>query len=113
MNASTPINLQEYISRNGILDRTVSSNVYLLYISLGVSVTEAAFALIVSIWLARYQRSLTRTGPTIHERIRQRHEAYTGLMEWRLPVLIEILPMVALFALALFATFIRYSMSYL
>jgi len=111
MNASTPINLQQYVTQNEILDRTVSSNVYLLYISLGVSVTEAAFALIVSIWLTRYQRSLTGTGPTIHERIEQRHEAYTGLMEWRLPVLIEILPMVALFALALFATFIRYSMS--
>ena len=86
---------------------------YLLYISLGVSVIEAAFALIVSIWLNQYQLSLARTGRTVHERIRQRHEAYTGLMEWRLPIVIEILPMVALLALALFATFIRYSMSYL
>jgi len=113
MNASTPIDLQQYLTWNETFDPTVSSNVSLLYISLGVSITEAAFALIIIVWLTRYQRSLTGTGPTIHERIRQRHEAYTGLMEWRLPVLIEILPMVALGALCLFAIFIRYSVLYL
>ena len=105
MNASTPIDLQQYVTWNET--STVSPNVFLLYISLGISITEAAFALIIIVWLTRYQRSLTGTGPTIHERIRQRHEAYTGLMEWRLPMLIEILPMVALVALALFAAFIR------
>jgi len=108
MNASTPIDLQRYITWNENLDRTVFSSVFLLYISLAISISEASFALIISIWLTRYQRSLTRTGPTIHERIRQRHEAYAGLMEWRLPILVEILPIVALLALVLFAHFIRY-----
>jgi hypothetical protein len=84
-------------------------SVFLLYISFGISVTEAAFALIINVWLTRYQHSLTVTGPTIHDRIRKRYEAYTGLMDWRLPMLIESLPMVALLALLLFAVFIRYS----
>jgi len=113
MNASTPIDLQQYTTWNEVLGRTVFSSVFLLYISLAISISEASFALIVSIWLTRYQRSLSRTGPTIHERIRQRHEAYTGLMEWKLPFLIEILPIVALLALVLFALFIRYAMSFL
>jgi len=113
MNASTPIDFQQYLTWDETFNPTVSSNVSLLYISLGVSITEAAFALIIIVWLTRYQRSLTGTGPTIHERIRQRHEAYTGLMEWKLPVLIEILPMVALGALALFAAFIRHVLCFL
>jgi len=112
MNASTPIDLQQYTTWNEVLGRTVSSSVFLLYISLAISISEASFALIISIWLTRYERSLTKTGPTIHERIRQRHEAYTGLMEWKLPFLIEILPIVALLGLVLFALFIRYVISY-
>ena len=91
---------------------SVSPRVSLLYISLFISIAEAALALIISIWLTRYQHSLTRTEPMIHDRIRKRHESYTGLREWGLPILIEILPMVALVALGLFTSFIRYSMSY-
>ena len=90
----------------------VTSSVFYLYISLAISITVAAFALIISVWLIRYQRSLTGAGPTIHDRIRQRHENFVGLMEWRLPSMIEILPMVALVALLLFAEFIRYSICY-
>ena len=112
MNASSPIDLQRYITWDKTFDSMVTSSVFYLYISLAISITVAAFALIVSVWLIRYQRSLTGAGPTIHERIRQRHENFVGLMEWRLPTMIEILPMVALVALVLFANFIRYSMCY-
>jgi len=112
MNASSPIDLQRFITWDKTFDSMVTSSVFYLYISLAVSITVAAFALIVSVWLIRYQRSITRAGPTIHERIRQRHENFMGLMEWRLPIIIEILPMVALVSLFLFANFIRYSMCY-
>ena len=111
MNASAPIDLQQYVTSDEIFDSTLSGCIYLLYISLAVSITEAAFALFINIWLTRYLRSLTMTGATIHERIRQRQENYRGLMEWRLPMLIEILPIVALVALVLFAFFIRYFLS--
>jgi len=112
MNASSPIDLQRFITWDEMFDSMVTSSVFCLYISLAVSITVAAFALIVSVWLIRYQRSLTGAGPTIHERIRQRHENFMGLMEWRLPIMIEILPMVALVSLFLFSNFIRYSMCY-
>jgi len=112
MNASSPIDLQRFITWDETFDSMVTSSVFYLYISLAVSITVAAFALIISVWLIRYQRSITGAGPTIHERIRQRHENFMGLMEWRLPIMIEILPMVALVALVLFAEFIRYSMCY-
>ena len=112
MNASTPIDLQRYITWDKTFDWMVTSSVFYLYISLAISITVAAFALIVSVWLIRYQRSITGAGPTIHDRIRQRHENFMGLMEWGLPSMIEILPMVALVALVLFANFIRYSMCY-
>lgn len=39
-------------------------------------------------WLSRYQRSLTETRLTIHERSRRRH----GLMDWGLSHLIEFRP---------------------
>jgi hypothetical protein len=107
MNASSPIDLQQYLSWDAKFTSTVSSSVFLLYISLAVSVSEAAFALFISVWLSRHQRSLTETGPTIHERITKRHETYRGLMEWRMPILIEILPTVGLVALLFFAAFIR------
>ena len=112
MNASSPVDLQQYIGDKNF-DVVVTWNVFYLYISLAVSITVAAFALIISVWLIRYQRSLSGVGLTIHERIRQRHESFVGLMEWRLPIMIEILPIVALMALALFAQFIRYSMCYI
>jgi len=112
MNASTPIDLQRFTVWNKTFDSMVTSSVFYLYISLAISITVAAFALIINVWLIRYQRSLTGAGPMIQERIRQRHENFVGLMEWRLPIMIEILPMMALVSLALFAEFIRYSMCY-
>jgi hypothetical protein len=113
LNAMTPVDLQQYSPSNDKFDSTAwaRSSMFLLYISFGISVAEAAFALIINVWLTRYQHSLTGMGPTIHDRIRKRYEAYTGLMDWRLPMLIESLPMMALVALLLFAVFIRYSMS--
>jgi hypothetical protein len=113
MNASSPVDLQQYITWDEKFHWTVSASVFLLYISLAISVTVAAFALIISVWLTRCQRSLTETGPTIHERIRKRNEIYTGLMEWRIPILIEILPIVALVALGFFTIFIRYYISHI
>jgi len=114
MNAAsrTPIDLQQYVKWDETFNSTVSGNIFLLYISLALSVTEAAGALIISIWLTRYQRSLTKARPTIHESISKRHEAFRGLMDWKLPILIEILPMVATVSLVFFGVFIRYSISY-
>ena len=112
MKASSPVDLQRNIGDKTV-DLVVTYSVFCLYISLAISITVAAFALIISVWLMRYQRSLSGAGPIIHERIRQRHESFVGLMEWGLPIMIEILPIVALVALILFAEFIRYSMCYI
>ena len=113
MNASSPIDLEQYIRREKTpaTDQPVFTSAFLLYTSLAISIMVAALALVISIWLSRYQRSLTETGPTIHERIKKRHETYTGLIEWKLPTLIEILPVMAWTSLTMFTFFIRYSMS--
>jgi len=107
MNASTPIDLGHYVRKNEALDSiTAHSNVFLLYTSLAFSIAVAAFALTISIWLTRYRQLLSKTGMTIHEHIKKRHEAHRAMMEWRLPALIEMLPIVVLLALLVFAAFI-------
>jgi len=89
MNASTPIDLEQFLW----LDDN-SRNMYqfqnsVLYTSLTISIMVATLAMAAKLWLVRYNREVTTSGPP-RACAKRRQEAYAGLVAWKL------LPMPAL-----------------
>jgi len=106
MNASTPINLEQFLRLD---DATKSANDFhnwLLYMSLALSVLVAALAMAAKLWLVRYTREVTISG-TPRACAKRRQEIYDGLISWKLERCIDAMPIMALAALFLFGLFIQ------
>jgi len=106
MNASTPIDLEQFLS----LDDN-SRNMYqfqnsVLYTSLTISIMVAALAMAAKLWLVRYNREVTTSGPP-RACAKRRQEAYAGLVAWKLGLCIDAMPVMALSSVMLFALFIQ------
>lgn len=107
LNASTPIDLEQFLRLDDTsMAATIFQN-WLLYTSLTISVLVAALAMAAKLWLVRYNRDVTTSGPP-RIRAKKRQVAYDGLLRWKLEKCIDGLPVLSLIAVILFALFIQY-----
>lgn len=106
MNASTPIDVEQFFKLNDATKGVNDSHNWLLYMSLALSVVVAAIAMTAKLWLIRYTREVTTSG-TPRARAKRRQEIYGGLVAWKLEMCIDALPIMALAAIFLFGLFIQ------
>jgi hypothetical protein len=106
MNASTPIDLEQFLGLDDTTNSVNDFHSWLLYISLALSVLVAALAMAAKLWLMRYAREVTISG-TPRARAKRRQEIYDGLVAWKLERCIDAMPIMALAALFLFGVFIQ------
>jgi hypothetical protein len=106
MNATAPIDLEQFLRLD---EGSRSLNVYqnwLLYTSLTFSILVAALAMAAKLWVVRYSREVTTSGPP-HASAKRRQEVYNGVLAWRMENYIDAMPLLALTAVLLFVFFIQ------
>ena len=112
MNASAPIDLEQFLRLD---EGSRLLNVYqnwLLYTSLTISILVAALAMAAKLWVVRYSREVTTSGPP-RASAKRRQEVHDGLVAWRMQNYIDATPLLALTAVLLFVFFIQSVNSFL
>jgi len=106
MNASTPIDLEQFLSLDDNSRRANKLQNWLLYISLVLSLMLAVLAMAAKVWVARYNREVMTSGHP-RDRSKKRQEILDGALdEWALGKGIEAIPVVAIIAVILFGFFV-------
>jgi len=106
MNATTPIDLEQFLELDNTTKSVNDFHNWLLYISLALSILVAALAMAAKLWLVRYSREVTIPGSP-RACAKRRQEIYDGLLAWKLERCIDAMPIMALAALFLFGLFIQ------
>lgn len=106
MNASLPIDLEQYLRLDNGTHRRAFHRYSLLYISLAFSILVSVMATMAKLWVVRYNREVTVLGPP-YVRVKRRQEAYSGSIAWKLGGCIESLPVMTLIPFVLLGFFIQ------
>ena len=78
----------------------------LLYSSLGLCSVAAVLALVAKLWVTSYGNRIS-SGETPHKRAMARQKAYSGVLIWKMEGVIQLLPLILLFALVVFGFFVQ------
>jgi len=105
MNASMPIDLEQFLRLDESTRRRHDYQIWLLYTSLIISVGVAAIAMAAKLWVIRYSREVATSGPP-RACVKRRQEVYDGLVAWKLDKCIDFMPILALGTVILFGFFL-------
>jgi len=107
MNASTPIDLEQFLRLDDSSRRSNLTQNWLLHISLTLSIVVAAVAMAANLWLSRYRRDVNASLGPPRAVAKRRQELYDGFQAWKLQGCIDALPLMTLLAVFLFGFFIK------
>ena len=106
MNASTPIDLEQFLRLDDSSRNKYQFQNSVLYTSLTISILVAALAMAAKLWLVRYSREVTTSG-TPYACAKRRQEVYGGLVAWKLGLCIDAMPLLTFTSVMSFALFIQ------
>ena len=101
----TPVNPMSFFSLSQNDYDAAVTQTALLYVSLSLSIVVSFIALAAKLWLVSYSRQAFSVGSP-YDRAMKRQEAYNGVLVWNMGGVINMLPVILLIALYMFAYFV-------